>query len=410
VLITNNYRIYNLQIYFMFYRFFITLLLIILVSKVVICQNAEFYAPPKKVVYNVDSLLSIKQTTTNPVFKNMGKAIKGSGFGMKGYWIWDGGVVKGEDGKYHMFCSRWPDTLLMHPAWMATSEIIHCIADSLAGPYTFVSTVFTARGSQYWDGRSTFNPQVQKYNGKYYMFYTGSTHPFEEPNKKDFDLYSKWCIVGFKNKRVGIAVADNVNGPWKRFDKPIIDVEPNTFYSFYTSNPTAVIHKDGSVLVMFKGRPHVGNNFGNMSLGVAYAKNIFGPYTVLNTKQPIFDEAVFGEQEDPFMWKDAVGYNAVFKDHIGKFTGERGAGVLIHSTDGKKWTVNKDPKAWSKAIEWNDGTRLRMGQLERPFIYFENNQPKCFFFSTMDGQGGFNNGTYAKIIVIPFLNNSESKK
>ena len=29
------------------------------------------------------------------------------GFKMDGYWIWCGSVIKGEDGRYHMFSSRW---------------------------------------------------------------------------------------------------------------------------------------------------------------------------------------------------------------------------------------------------------------------------------------------------------------
>lgn len=351
---------------------------------------------------SINSLLALKNTTTNPIFKNLGKAIKGSGFAMKGYWIWDGCAVKGDDGKYHMFCSRWPDSLLMHPAWMATAEIIHCVADKAEGPYQFVSTVFTDRGAQYWDGRSTFNPQVFKHKGKYYMFYTGSTHPFEAPSAKEFDLKSKWCTVGRSNKRVGIAVADNVNGPWKRFEKPLLATEPNTFYSFLTSNPTAVIHDNGSVLLMFKGRSHKGNVHSGMSLGVAYAKNILGPYTVVNHKKPVFDYEHWGEQEDPFMWKDEKGYHVIFKDQVARFTGERGAGALSHSKDGIHWKLDKYPKAWSKLIEWNDGSKQQMGQLERPFIMFQNNQPAYLFFSTMDGIGGFENGSFAKVVVIPF--------
>lgn len=361
-----------------------------------------FFSAMAQSQLSADSLLSQKNTTTNSIFKNLGKASKTSGFGMKGYWVWDGSAVKADDGKYHMFCSRWPDSLLMHPAWMATSEIIHCVSDKAEGPYKFVNTVFAARGAQYWDGRSTFNPQVFKHNGKYYMFYTGSTHPFEEPTPKAFGLKSKWCIVGRSNKRVGLAIADNVNGPWKRFDKPLLATEPNTFYSFLTSNPTAVIHEDGSVLLMFKGRSHLGNLHSGMSLGVASANNIEGPYTVLNNKKPVFDYNNWGEQEDPFLWKDASGYHVIFKDQVAKFTGERGAGVLSHSKDGIHWTLDKSPKAWSKVIAWNDGTNQQMGQLERPFIMFENNKPAYLFFSTMDGIGGFENGSYAKVIVIPF--------
>jgi hypothetical protein len=370
-----------------------------LVSVIIVCASLGVHGQQST---SVDSLLAINAHSTNPILTRIGKPSKNSGFAMKGYWIWDGCAVKGEDGKYHMFCSRWPDSLLMHPAWMATSEIIHCVADKAEGPYQFLGTVFTARGAQFWDGRSTFNPQVFKHKGKYYMFYTGSTHPFEEPTAKAFDLQSKWCTVGRSNKRVGLAVADNVNGPWQRFDKPLLPTEPNTFYSFLTSNPTAVIHNDGSVLLMFKGRSHKGNKHSGMSLGVAVAKNILGPYVVVNNKKPVFDYEHWGEQEDPFMWKDKNGYHVIFKDQIARFTGERGAGVLSHSKDGIHWKLDSAPKAWSKALEWNDGTKQQMGQLERPFILFEKNKPAYLFFSTMDGVGGFENGSYAKVIVIPF--------
>ncbi len=361
-----------------------------------------FFSAMAQIQLSTDSLFSQKNKTTNRIFKNLDKANKKSGFGMKGYWVWDGCAVKAEDGKYHMFCSRWPDSLLMHPAWMATAEIIHCTAEKAEGPYQFVDVVFTARGSQYWDGRSTFNPQVFKHKGKYYMYYTGSTHPFEEPTAKAFDLKSKWCIVGRSNKRVGLAVADNVNGPWQRFEMPLLPTEPGTFYSFLTSNPTAVIHEDGSVLLMFKGRSHLGNVHNGMSLGVAYSKNIRGPYGVVNSKKPVFNYEDWGEQEDPFMWKDKTGYHVIFKDQVARFTGERGAGVLSHSNDGITWKLDKDPKAWSKVIEWNDGSKQQMGQLERPFIMFENDRPAYLLFSTMDGIGGFENGSYANIIVVPF--------
>jgi hypothetical protein len=37
------------------------------------------------------------------------------GFKMDGYWVWCGSVIKGEDGKYHMFASRWPSTTPFSP-------------------------------------------------------------------------------------------------------------------------------------------------------------------------------------------------------------------------------------------------------------------------------------------------------
>ncbi len=84
-----------------------------------------------------------------------------------------------------------------------------------------------------------------------------------------------------------------------------------------------------------------------MSLGIAYAPAIEGPYHVLNNNQPIFEVDGQGEAEDPFLWKDTEGYHILFKDHVAKFTGERGGGVMAHSENGIQWTVDKAPKAYS---------------------------------------------------------------
>ena len=191
-------------------------------------------------------------------------------------------------------------------------------------------------------------------------------------------------------------------GPWKRLDEPILKTKPNTFYSFLTSNPSPIIQEDGSVMMIFKGR-HYTNGYlhSAMSLGMAYAPTIEGPYRVLNNDRPIFEVDGQGEAEDPFLWKDANGYHAIFKDHVAKFTGERGGGVMAHSKDGIQWTVDKDPKAYSLTVEWEDGSVEKQGQLERPFILFEDGKPAYIFFATMDGPGGFENASRSWNMVIP---------
>ncbi|MDR2914979.1 MAG: hypothetical protein LBV74_09145 [Tannerella sp.] len=134
---------------------------------------------------------------------------------------------------------------------------------------------------------------------------------------------------------------------------------------------------------------------------MAYAPSIEGPYKVINEDQPIFDVKKQGEAEDPFLWKDKDGYHIVFKDQVAKFTGEQGAGVLAHSKNGINWIVDKDPKAYSRTLEWEDGKIGTQGQLERVFILFENNLPAYLFFATMNGPGGFNNATQSWNMVIP---------
>lgn len=356
----------------------------------------------------IENLVELKQKSQNPLFHRLGKAQCTPAFESEGYWVWGSSVVKGEDGKYHMFVSRFPKSLPFHPGWMVASEIVHAVSDVPQGPYKFSDVALPARGSQYWDGRSTHNPRILKQNGKYHLIYMGSTHPFAEPTYEQLTLDSKWCIVGRSNKRIGMAVADSPYGPWRRMDEPILKTKPNTFYSFLTSNPSPVIQEDGSVMMIFKGRSYKGNDgYSDMSLGMATAPGIEGPFKVVNNDQPIFQVDGQGEAEDPYLWKDNDGYHAIFKDHVSKFTGERGGGVMAHSKDGIRWTVDKDPKAYSLTVEYEGGKIEKQGQLERPFILFEDGKPTYIFFATMDGPGGFGNATHSWNMVIPILQNKK---
>ena len=350
----------------------------------------------------IENLVELKQQSKNELFHHLGQAPRTPAFESEGYWVWGSSVVKGEDGKYHMFVSRFPKSLPFHPGWMIASEIVHATSDTPEGPYKFSDIALPARGAQYWDGRSTHNPRILKYKNKYYLIYMGSTHPFANPTYEQLTLDSPWCTIGRSNKRIGLAVADSPYGPWKRFDEPILKTKPNTFYSFLVSNPSPIIQEDGSVMMIFKGRTYIGDNkFSDMALGMAYAPSIEGPYKVLNDDQPIFQVNGQGDAEDPFLWKDNKGYHAIFKDHVSKFTGEQGGGVMAHSKDGIRWTVDKDPKAYSRTVEWEDGKVEMQGQLERPFLLFENGKATYAFFATMNGPGGFENATKSWNMVIP---------
>lgn len=373
-----------------------------IMKKVSVLLSFMFFVFTIVIAQNKENLVEIKKNSKNMIFNKLGKAPKTPAYQSEGYWVWGSSVVKSPDGKYHMYVSRFPKSLPFHPGWMVASEIVHAVSDNIEGPYTFSDVALPARGPQYWDGKSTHNPRIFYYNNKYYLIYMGSTHPFEEPNFENLTLDSKWCIVARSNKRIGLAVSDSPYGPWKRKDEPLLDTEPNTFYSFLISNPSPIIQEDGSVMMIFKGRHYTPEGkHSNMAMGVAYAKSIEGPYQILNDKKPIFQVDIQGEAEDPFLWKDEKGYHVVFKDQLGQYTGEHGCGVLAHSKDGLKWTVDSDPKAYSLFIEWEDGSVSKQGQLERPFIYFEDGKPKCMFFATMDGPGGFENGKNTWNMCIP---------
>ena len=339
----------------------------------------------------------------NTIFDRIAPAPVGGGFSQEDHWVWGSSVVKGDDGTFHMFVSRWPKAYPFHPGWMVASEIAHCVSDTAEGPYTFVDVALGARGPQFWDGRSCHNPRVVKHGDTYVMFYMGSTHPFAElADPSAMSLDSPYTVVARSNKRIGIATAKNLNGPWQRRDACVLDTKPDTFYSFLTSNPSPSINDDGSVKLIFKSRRY-NDTFpyqSAMTIGLATAPHFEGPYTVVGD-EPIFGKDRFGEVEDPYLWRDHAGYHLIAKDMNATLAGQHHAGILAHSDDAKTWTLDESPLAYSRTIRWDDGTTVAMGQLERPFGLRQNGKLTHLFFAVMDGPGGFGNGTRTWNMVVP---------
>ena len=60
------------------------------------------------------------------------------------YYIWCGTLVRGDDGKSHLFYSRWPRKL-GHYAWVTHSEVAHAVADSPLGTFRHVDVANPAR-------------------------------------------------------------------------------------------------------------------------------------------------------------------------------------------------------------------------------------------------------------------------
>jgi len=311
----------------------------------------------------------------------------GGGFAMDDYWIWCGSVIKGEDGRYHMFASRWPKKFPMHPGWLVASEIVRASCDTPDGTYKFEEVVLPERGPQYWDGRMTHNPHIKKIGDKYVLYYLGTTHPFNDP-EVPLSLQDPRVLVARSNKRIGIAVADSVFGPWKRFDKPLVTTRPDKFDNFLVTNPAPCLSPDDKMLLIYKTvryqtRPYTGLSvhFPFQELGAIIADRFDGDYTTVRTDAPLISEY---HMEDPFVWYDDDGYNMMVKDMDGRLCGEELGGVLGHSKDGLHWEFKKDFLFYTRNILWDDGVVRQMGNLDRPFLLFENGKPTHAFFATSD--------------------------
>lgn len=62
----------------------------------------------------IENLVELKHQSKNELFHHLGQAPRTPAFESEGYWVWGSSIVKGEDGKYHMFVSRFPKSLPFH--------------------------------------------------------------------------------------------------------------------------------------------------------------------------------------------------------------------------------------------------------------------------------------------------------
>jgi len=291
------------------------------------------------------------------------------------YYIWCGTMVKGDDGKYHVFYSRWPRAL-GHAAWVTHSEVAHAVGDSPLGPFKHKEVALPARGKKFWDGCDTHNPTIHKFGSKYYLYYTGNTG--------DGVAMKTLNWTHRNNQRVGVAVADSPDGPWKRLDKPLIDVSADSSApdALITTNPSVTRRPDGGYLMVYKcaAKKAAAPAYGPVVHMVAISDSPTGPFK--KHPKPIFTkEGEHFPAEDPYIWHSGDRYWAIVKDMRGVFTGKGKSTALFESADGFDWKLSVHPLVATTEIAWADGRKQKLNSLERPQLFFENGKPVVLMFA-----------------------------
>lgn len=292
------------------------------------------------------------------------------------YFIWGASPVKDDKGNYHLYYSRWKKKYGFS-AWVTHSEIAHATSRDLFGPYHFRDVALPERGDAFWDGHVTHNPTIQKWGKKYYLYYMG--------NKGD----RKICKDGLNwvhrnNQRIGVAVSDSPNGPWKRFDSPLIDVSNDSTAAdaLAVNNPSVSRCPDGKYLMVYKaiGKKQALPFGGPVVQLTATADSPLGPFKKDLT--PIFtsNNTSFAT-EDPYIWFQDNRYYAIVKDMEGEFTHIKRSLALFVSEDGKDWNVAAHNLVSDLVITWENGHRDTVDRLERPQLYIEGGQPQALFLA-----------------------------
>lgn len=298
----------------------------------------------------------------------------------EGYYNWGASIIKEEDGKYHLFYSRWKKELSFY-AWLTHSEIAHAISDHPAGPWKYVETVLQSRGAGHWDAITVHNPKIKKFNGKYYLYYV-STHL----NKDDYTeeelvetarvgySHPNWAILR-PNQRTGVAVSTSLNGPWIRSEEPLI--EPSGPIVTLTVNPALTQGKDGRYYLVVKGdKPNETRFIRNQAVAISEAPD--GPFEM--QPEPVID---YLDTEDMSIWYDRKRdyYYGVFHAH--SFIG------MVASTDGTHWKKATEYALTPKKIRMADGSWLLPDRMERPFVYTEEDEPLVLAVAVKKGDESY---------------------
>ena len=124
-----------------------------------------------------------------------------------------------------------------------------------------------AKGSEgSWDAGSVFTPNILVAEGRYWLFFTGTSKPYQ---KKKYNPDSK----------IGIAVSDSPDGPWQRLDtNPVLknSDDPKEFDSHLVDDACLLV-RDGKYWFYYEGR-QLGKSPGQTQMGLAIAEQPQGPY------------------------------------------------------------------------------------------------------------------------------------
>ena len=278
---------------------------------------------------------------------------------MKKWCYWDGQIIKGPDGKYHLFASRW-DQARGHNGWFG-SAAVHAVSDNVIGPYVDKGLCW---------------PEDQG----------GKGHNVTALVMPD----GRYAVVVSETRPGDVFVSKSLDGPWEHLGS--IKVATNEFSRLgRMSNVSIMVRPDGDYMIVAR------------SGAIWISKNgILGPYEVQGPSvYPKVAGLPLRNLEDPVVWYSGGLYHIVVNGWSDR------KAYHITSVDGiNNWTFRGlayDPT--KDFVRYTDGTVNHWEKMERPGVLLENGHVTHFTFAVLDvpkDQEKGNDTHGSKIIVIPF--------
>ena len=282
----------------------------------------------------------------------------------KTWSYWDGKIFHAADGKYHIFVSRWSESLGHNGGW-TKSQAVHGLSSSnVIGPYVDQGLAWPNNTSGGIVGKGHNVTGITLSDGTYALL-CSATRPAD------------------------IFTASSLDGPWKyqgsmKFSGTIVQPKSNTTFVVSPDGNFEMTSRNGYIAISSSG--------------------LLGPY-VSQTKDSVYPTIAGSggivEDEDPVIWYSGGYFHIVYN-----YWGIRKAYHLMSKDGVNNWMnmgIAYDPT--TNFVRYTDGTVNHWFKMERPGVFLENGHVTHFTFAVVDADKDSivgNSGHDSKVIVVPF--------
>lgn len=297
---------------------------------------------------------------------------------LKNWCYWDGSIVKDEDEIYHMYVSRWTQTVAHAPGWKVHSKAIHATSKHLLGPYKDQGLTWPG-----WNNGAGHNVVgLRMHDGRYAMITSERTpgNVFEADNP-----YGPWEYLGELE-----IDANGYYAGWGRYNE-LDDGALRGGVIGHLSNVMVILRPDGRYMMVARHCvPMISDN------------GILGPYKMMAEKAWLGVKGLPQfKMEDPTVWYSDGLYHIVVNHHVGDTTYHLTSEDGFHNWKNRGLAFKRE----REVFKHSDGTVENWHTVQRPTVYVENEIVKAFNFSVIDvhkGQDAGNDENGSKIMVVPF--------
>jgi len=279
---------------------------------------------------------------------------------IKQWCYWDGQIIVGPDGKYHMFASRW-DQSRGHSGW-GGSLAVHAVSDNIIGPYI-------DKGLAWPDNQGGKGHNVTA---------------LVLPDKR-------YAVVVSETRPGDVFVSKSLDGPWEQLGSIKVDANGFNARDGRMSNVSVMLRPDGKFEIVPRSGVIMISDQGILGPYQLQGGSIYAGLPGLPTRN----------LEDPVIWYSGGLYHIVVN-----CWSERKAFHLT-SPDGignwKNRGLAYDPT--TNFVRYKDGTINHWEKMERPGVVLVKGHVAAFTFAVIDVPkdkelGNDNHGS--KVIVVPF--------